>query len=134
MMWYVYRKDINSDWSDAINMGNPINSEQNEFYPSLADIGNLYFTANNNDSKCKDDIYFSELKNGEYQPHYSLSTAIITEGDEYNAYVSNDGSYLVFGVYKRADVLGSGGLYISYKQDDKQWSLAQNMGAKTNSK
>ena len=59
------------DWSNPTNMGNIINSERNEFYPSIAENGNLYFTANNNDSKGKDDIYISIFKEGKYQ-----STAI----------------------------------------------------------
>ena len=133
-IWYVYRNNIKSNWSKPINMGSVINTDKNEFYPSLADNGNLYFTANYEDSKGKDDIYFSEFKNNKYSKPYSLSSAINTSGDEYNAYIARDETYLIFGAYKREGGFGSGDLYISYKQNDYNWSPAQNMGKEVNSK
>ena len=43
-IWYVERASINSKWSVPKNMGAPINSELDEFYPILTNSGNLYFT------------------------------------------------------------------------------------------
>jgi len=133
-IWFVSRTHKDLDWSNPTNMGNIINSERNEFYPSIAENGNLYFTANNNDSKGKDDIYISIFKEGKYQQPYSLSEAINSDGDEYNAFIAADESYLIFGAYNRADGYGSGDLYISYKQSDNHWSEAINMGELINSK
>ena len=133
-IWYVYRDSVKSKWSKAINMGDVINTDKNEFYPSLSDSGNLYFTANYEDSKGKDDIYISEYKNGKHAKPFSLSNAINSTGDEYNAFIAPDESYIIFGAYKREDGFGSGDLYISYKQSDKQWTQAKNMGADINSK
>ena len=44
-IWYVKRENKNSEWSAPINIGQPINSKNNEFYPSIADNKNLYFTS-----------------------------------------------------------------------------------------
>jgi len=132
-IWYVTREQVNKQWSKPQNIGSPINTDKNEFYPSIADNGNLYFTANHEDSKGKDDIYISEFNHGKYTKPYSLSNAINSEGDEYNAYIAHDESFLIFGAYKRKDGFGSGDLYISFKTDNK-WSQAQNMGPEVNSK
>ena len=37
-IWYVKRKKINSDWSEPINIGAPVNSSKDEFYPCREDI------------------------------------------------------------------------------------------------
>jgi hypothetical protein len=133
-IWYVQRKTLKDKWSSPINIGPEINSKHNEFYPSLAGNQNLYFTSNKEDSKGKDDIYFSEYLDGNYQTSYSLSKAINTDGDEYNAYISNDESYLIFGAYNRQDGKGSGDLYITYKNKDNSWSPALNFPEPINSK
>jgi len=133
-IWYVSRESTNSQWSVVKNMGENINTDKNEFYPSLSINNNLYFTANNKDSKGRDDIYFSEYKKGEYQASFSLNDNINTGGDEYNAFIAPDESYLIFGAYKRKDGYGSGDLYISYKDNNNQWLKAKNMGANINSK
>ena len=132
-LWVVSRKDLTSAWPEPRNLGSQVNSDGNEFYPSLTKSGNLYFTANKSDSKGKDDIYFSEFKDGVFQKSYSLGSEINTDGDEYNAYVSKDERYLIFGAYKRADSLGSGDLYISRKDSDGNWSQAINLSNKVNS-
>ena len=58
-LWMVKRDDPKSKWSDPINLGNDINTEHNEFYPSLTSSGTLYFTSDRPGSKGKDDIFFS---------------------------------------------------------------------------
>lgn len=132
-IWKVVRKDTSSSWSEPQNLGENINSAGNEFYPSVAANGNMYFTANKSDSKGKDDIYFSEWKNGSYQKSYSLGSAINSDGDEYNSYIAKDGSYLIFGAYKRKDSHGSGDLYIARKDQHGNWQAAENMGDTINS-
>jgi len=132
-IWVVERKTIADDWSAPRNLGTPINSEHNEFYLSIANSKNMYFTSDRPSAKGKDDIFLSEWKNGNYQDAISLSSAINTESYEYNAYIAPDESFILFGGYKRKDGLGSGDLYISYKEDGK-WSLAKNMGDTINSK
>lgn len=132
-IWYVLRQEIDSKWSEPINLGNIINSQGNEFYPSLSVNNNLYFTANKGDSKGGDDIYMSEYKEGKYQKSISLSKTINSKGEEYNAYIAPDETYLIFGAYKREDGFGSGDLYMSLKENNS-WSQAKNLGAKVNSK
>jgi len=55
-IWYVERKTLTNAWSAPINLGQPFNTTNNEFYPSLATNGNLYFTSDAAAALSKDDI------------------------------------------------------------------------------
>lgn len=131
-IWFVERTSSSSSWSAPKNMGSPINTKHGEFYPSISENGNFYFTRDNPELKRKDELYVSNLINGSYQEPIVLPNTINTEGYEYNAFVAPDESYLIFGSYNRADGYGSGDLYISYKTETG-WSEAQNMGDRINS-
>ncbi|MDH7448332.1 hypothetical protein [Aquimarina sp. 2201CG14-23] len=132
-IWYIKRSKVTSDWSAPINLGNPINTEGDEFYPSIARNGNLYFTSTGEGTKGKDDIFMSVWENNTYSKPISLSEAINSEGYEYNSYIAPDESFLIFGAYQRKDGLGSGDLYISRKSKDGSWSKATNLTATINS-
>lgn len=132
-IWYVTRTGLDAQWSEAKNMGAPINTEMDEFYPIITDSKNFYFTLDNTTLKRKDDIYMSTYRNGVYDTPKPLSDAINSDGYEFNAFIAPDESYLIYSCYNRKDGLGSGDLYISFKQNDNEWSVAQNMGARVNS-
>ena len=59
-IWWLEKKG--KEWVGPYNMGPVINSDKDEFYPSLANNGNLYFTRDNGETK--DDIFVSLFKNG----------------------------------------------------------------------
>lgn len=132
-LWYVERKSTKDAWSEPINLGKTANSAGNEFYPSLAKNGNLYFTSDGEGTKGKDDIFFSEWNGRKFSEPVSLSEQINSPGFEFNAFVSGDESYLIFTAYQRKDGLGSGDLYISFRDENGTWSKAKNMGEAFNS-
>jgi len=132
-IWFVTRADINSEWSAAKNLGTVINTNKDEFYPSVAANGNLYFTANYADTKGNEDIYLSEFKNGKLQKPFSLPNSINSDKWEFNAYVAPDELYIIFTSFGRADDLGGGDLYISFKDKNNNWVPAENMGKTINS-
>lgn len=133
-LWVVQRDSPKSKWSAPINLGSPVNTENNEFYPSLSLDGNLYFTSDGPTSKGQDDIFYSARKDQGFVTPISLSDSVNTPGYEFNAFIAPDESYLIFSGYNRIDGLGSGDLYISFRQPDRSWTQALNMGAKVNSK
>ncbi|GGD25509.1 TolB-like translocation protein [Hyunsoonleella pacifica] len=131
-IWYVTRDTLSDSWSVPINIGYPINTVHGEFYPSIAENGNFYFTRDNPELKRKDDIYVSKKVDGVYTEAIALSDSINTVSYEYNAFVAPDESYLIFGGYNRKDGFGSGDLYISYNTKSG-WSKAENLGKQINS-
>jgi len=132
-IWYVERESMDAPWSEPVNMGAPINTEHNEFYPSLSSSGNLYFTTDRPGTLGKDDILFSALVDGLYLEPMPLDSAINSAGYEFNAFVAPDESYLIYTAYSRPDGQGSGDLYISYRDVTGKWSPAKNLGADINS-
>ncbi len=126
-IWYIERTELTTKWSAPKNIGSPINTKGDEFYPSVSKNGNLYFTSTASSSKGKDDIFISTYENNTYTQPVSLPETINSEGYEYNAYISADETFLIFGGYKRKDGLGSGDLYISYRDKEGTWSQAKNL-------
>ena len=132
-IWYVSRKSLEKPWSAPVNLGAPVNSKYNEFYPSLANNGNLYFTRDDTSSNTKDDLYLSHFNKGYYETPTKLPETINSDTYDYNAFIAPDESYIIFGSYQRDDSFGSGDLYISYKKDSG-WTPAKNLGKPLNSK
>jgi len=58
---------------------------------------------------------------------------INSAGFEFNAFVSPDEKFIIFTGYNRTEGLGSGDLYISYKNEKGEWEKARNMGPEVNS-
>ncbi|WP_040279481.1 TolB-like translocation protein [Psychroserpens damuponensis] len=132
-IWYVEREKINSKWSQPINIGAPVNSSYDEFYPSITQSNNIYFTAIKDGMNGQDDIFKSEWNNNGYEAPKALGTGVNTKGAEFNAFVAPDESYILFSGWRRKDGVGSADLYIStYKNDE--WQPATNLGVEINSK
>lgn len=131
-IWYAERKSKSAEWGTPKNIGSPINTEKNEFYPAITASGNLYFCTDGPESKGKDDLFVSEFKDGTYTKPVSLSTAVNSEGYEFNAYISPDESIMLYSCYARKDGFGSSDLYISKRNADGTWSDAKNLGEEIN--
>ena len=129
-LWFVTKE--NGEWKNPTRLPETINTSKNEYYPSIANNGTIYFTAERADAKGKEDIYKSEFKNGNYQTPVSLGTGVNTKTYEYNAYVSPDESFLIFGSYGRKGSLGKGDLYISFNKNGT-WKEAVSLGNLVNS-
>lgn len=132
-IWYVKRDDYNQPWSEPMNVGPPVNSEHNEFYPAISENNNLYFTSDKEAKTRKDDIYISLWQDHQYQKPVPLSDHINSSGYEFNAYIAADESFLIYSVYGAEDGLGGGDLYISYRALDGTFTPRVNLGASINS-
>lgn len=127
-IWYVERKNPKEKWSEPINLGSPVNSELDEFYPTLSENGNLYFTLDSPNGMGKDDIYFSQWNGKNYTAPVLLNDKVNSDGYEFNAFISKDESFLLYTKYNEEGGLGSGDLYISKKDSKGNWQQAENLG------
>jgi Tol biopolymer transport system component len=123
-IWYV-EKQLNG-WSEPKYLD--INTTFDEFYPSIAKNGNLYFTASYNEAETKEDIFMAQYKDGKYQKPIPLDSAINTNQYEFNAYIAPDESYLLFTAYGRVGDKGRGDIYISTKKEGK-WQSSKPISA-----
>jgi len=124
-IWYVEK--TNGKWVHPVNIGKPVNTDANEFYPSIATNGNLYFTAAYKIGKGKEDIYLAKWENGKYADPVSLDSAVNSSLYEFNAFVSPDEQFIIFTSFGRSDDKGRGDLYISKKDASGSWTPAKNM-------
>lgn len=132
-IWKVERKSLGATWSTPINLGAPVNTEADEFYPSVANNGNMYFTATLKNGLGKEDIFISEYSEGVYASPTPLSDSINSTGYEFNAFVAPDESYLIFTGYRREGGLGRGDLYLSKKDKQGDWQVASHFEIGINS-
>jgi Tol biopolymer transport system component len=129
-IWFVTKE--NGEWTEAKNVGAPVNSEKDEFYPSITKRGDIYFTRAVEGRE--EDILFCRFLNGNYSVAEALPDAINSVNDEFNAFVDPDEQFIVFSVYGRKDDNGGGDLYISKKNEKGEWMQAVNSGTTINSK
>lgn len=130
-IWYVEKNG--AEWGQAIHAGFVVNSPGNEFYPSVAKNGNLYFTATLKEGKGGEDIVMCEWKGGEYAAPVPLPEAINSKNDEYNAFIDPGEEFILFSAVGRAGGFGRGDIYISKKDPAGNWQPAKNLGPEINS-
>ena len=131
-IWKVERMD-HGKWSHPQNIGQPVNTLQNENYPSVTEQGTLYFHSGGHGGLGGLDIFKSEFRDGVYTKPKNLGTAINSMYNDFDAFIARDGMTLIFSSNGRPDGLGSGDLYISFLRRDGSWTRAQNMGRVINS-
>lgn len=122
-IWYVEK--INGVWSGPKNLGSPVNTKSNEFYPSVATSGTIYFTAEYEKGIGKEDIYLSRWANNAFTTPEPLDTAVNSSVYEFNAFVTADERYIIFTSYGRKNDKGGGDLYISTKNSEGNWAPAK---------
>ncbi|MEO1244220.1 MAG: polysaccharide deacetylase family protein [Pseudomonadota bacterium] len=130
-IWYVDRRQ--DGWSEPVNLGAPINTPANEYYVSLTDDGHLAFASNRGAGGQRNfDVYVAAPKDdGGYYPPQRLPDSVNSPAYEADPFIAHDGSYLIFGATRR-DGSGRGDLYISFKDEEGEWSEAVSMGPRIN--
>lgn len=131
-IWFAERTE--KGWGEPQNIGKPISTEKNEFYPTITLSGSIYFTAEYEDAVGGEDIYVSEFIDGKYQKAKNIGGGVNSKRGEFNSYVSPNEDFLIYSTWGREDGFGGGDLYISFMDDKGIWSEAKNMGDKINSK
>lgn len=133
-LWYVERETEKNKWSEPINLGKTVNSVNNEFYPTLSKNNNLYFTMDVPSGKGKDDIYFCSWNGKKYAAPVLLNDNVNSSGYEFNAFISNDETFLLYTKYSADGGYGSGDLYMARKDANGAWQKAENLGKLINTK
>ena len=118
-------------WLNPERCPPPINGEGSEYYPTLADNGNLYFGSRRTGGSGATDIYCSRLEGGEYRTAINVGGNINTPGNEFEPFIAPDETYLIF-MATPTEALDQTDLWISYQQEGR-WSKAVKLPAPFNS-
>jgi hypothetical protein len=129
-VWFVTKE--NGEWVNPRNVGAPVNSNKDEFYPSLTKQGDIYFTRAIDGRE--EDILFCKFNNEKYEEAQALPDAINSVNDEFNAFIDPDEQFILFSVYGKKNDSGGGDLYISKRSEQGEWMQATNLKVPLNSK
>ena len=128
-IWFLEKN--NGSWGIVQRMKEPVNSDQDEFYPSITRSGNIYFTRKM--GAADEDIVMCKFLNNNFDTAISLPPTINSNSAEFNAFVDPDEKFIIFTGYKRKNNFGSGDLFISYRKQTGDWTAAENLGETVNS-
>ncbi|WP_346859861.1 hypothetical protein [uncultured Draconibacterium sp.] len=126
-IWTADRE--NDGWGTPYKLDTTINSKYPEFYPSVAENGNLYFTREINQQNF---IYKSEYRNGKYEKPVLLPKEVNCGRARFNTTIAKDESFMIIPCIGMPDSYGGTDYYISFFDKEKGWSEAQNMGDQIN--
>lgn len=128
-IWAVDRTD--EGWGEPYNLGPPVCSDAEEYFPSVTRDGTLYFTRSSRELGGSF-IYRSWLVDGAYQEPERLPEQVNHGNNQFNAFIAPDESYLILPTV-REDSLGGLDYYISFLDEKGQFSELVNMGPSVNS-
>jgi outer membrane protein OmpA-like peptidoglycan-associated protein/tetratricopeptide (TPR) repeat protein len=116
-------------WSEAINLGDKINSEGWDSQPSLSpDKRSLFFASKRPGGLGGSDIYVSHLQsNGRWSEPENLGPGINTSGDEFSPFIHADNQTLYF-TSNGLPGYGDNDIFITRKGADSKWGTPQNLG------
>jgi Tol biopolymer transport system component len=131
-IWVVDRSD-GGDWSEPQDVGPPVNTDDEEYFPSITHDGTLYFTRSlSNDHKAF--IMRSHYHDGAFTEPELLPEQVNGKGIPYNAFIAPDESYLIACVEGRDDCVTQGypDYYVFFRSPDDTWSEGINLGQSIN--
>ncbi len=133
--WISNRKDLDSGWKDAINLGSPINNESSNFIISVSPDRTTMMVVNvyDNYGKCvKDGVSITHYVDGKW----TMPKEIKIEGwynyNYFNGFqLSADNKTLLISA-ERADAIGGTDLYVSFRKNDTLFGTPFNLGETIN--
>jgi hypothetical protein len=128
-IWVVER--IGDSWGEPKNLGEPINTDGGEYFPSVTVDGTLYFTRQPAGER-NNYIFRSKFINGKYTEPEKLGPEINCGAARYNAYVDRNEKFMIVPAVGLEDSFGGTDYYIVFRNDDDKWSQPINLGDKIN--
>ncbi len=128
-IWVMDRTE--DGWGEPYNLGPPVNSDDEEYFPSVTRDGTIYFTRTPAGTR-ESYVYRARLADGQYGEPERLGPEINSTATQFNAFIAPDESYLIVCVFGRADSKGGTDYYIVFRDEHDDWSRPINMGDEIN--
>lgn len=127
-IWVANRK--NGNWTTPKPLPNPINLDNsNEYFFSISDKGNVFFSSNRKGGNGSFDIYTAKISGeNQFSKPQNLGKPISTNNYEFDPYISPDESFIIFSINEK----GNSSLYFSTRDKSNNWTKPQNLGDKIN--
>lgn len=85
-----YCKNINGEWSQPVNLGKQVNTNNSEIFPSIHSSGRLYFSSDRSGGKGKLDVYYTSEFNGMWLSPELLPEPINSASDDFGIVLSEN--------------------------------------------
>jgi ankyrin repeat protein len=119
-------------WSEPVNLGDAVNSGENDYYPTLTAKGDLYFSSPRAGGMGGNDLYRARVAEGQFGRAENLGSPINTDKWEFDPFIAPDESFILFASNRPGNV-GDSDLYVSFHSQDGSWATPENMGEPINS-
>jgi hypothetical protein len=123
---------VNQVWSAPVKLSSPVNSNYEEYHPTVTFDGTLYFCSARENSGL--DIYRSRCENGNYNTVEKLPSVINRHNSSQNGawdpFIAPNESYIIF-TTTRSDGYGQEDQYISFNRNGV-WTNPKNLGSLIN--
>jgi len=129
-IWTMERSP--SGWGEPKRFGLSVNGKSHDYYPSMAENGNLYFMSDREEGLGEDDIYYAGFEGGKLTKARNIGPPINTSLNEGDPFIAPDESYILFCSRDRKDGFGNNDLFISYRKNDGTWTTPKNLGSEIN--
>ena len=130
---WVAERQAGGSWGEPYDIGAPINTDDDEFFPTTTTDGTLYFTRMLKADRSAA-VYRSELVDGQYSEPEKLPDHVNSVKILYNAFISPDESFLIACVPRKEGNIGAVDYYIAFRHAADKWTGLINMGPKVNKK
>jgi hypothetical protein len=127
-IWMTTRTE--TGWSEPQFIPAPVNTEENEFFPSVSKDNTLYFTRNKKSGVAR--IYKAKFANGRYAEPEMLLFAIPEKGLLFNAFVAPNEDYLITCALNINTENADQDYYISFRTPAGGWSNLIRFGPEIN--
>ncbi|MDZ4845709.1 MAG: OmpA family protein [Chitinophagales bacterium] len=133
-IWFS-KLDDKGVWTPAVNLGYPLNNEYHNFVCSVTPdgntllLGNQYFRDGSTDGGVS--ISFMGKKGWEFPENLKIKD-FKNKDNFMEISMSNDGKAL-FMTIEMDDAIGGRDIYVSFREDDVNWTKPLNLGATINS-
>jgi Tol biopolymer transport system component len=126
-IWYATLQP-DGEWGEAHHLAPPVNAPGvDEFSPSVAANGDLYFGSERPGGRGGFDLWVSRRVDGVYQTPENLGDSINTAGNEVEPWIAPDQSYVIFSGKARADSVGRYDLYVT-RRVNGVWQPPERLG------
>jgi len=125
----MYSKLVKGEWTTPVNITPELQSDGDQYVSCLSLSSNMLFLSK--DDNINSDIWVSKFNGEKWEPATKLRKEINTKYWETHAYISDDGTTLIF-ASDRPGGFGGLDLYISKLNAEGEWGTPVNAGPEIN--
>ncbi|MCB2196148.1 MAG: hypothetical protein KQH79_09820 [Bacteroidetes bacterium] len=129
---WITEKNEQNEWTEPYKLDGPVNTAEDDYFPSITSDGTIYYTALDTVSK-QEFIYRSRLVDGQYAQPEKLNEKVNGGRARFNATIASDESYIIVPTFGTQDAPRNTNYFIVFRNEDDQWSEPINMEPYINS-